>query len=430
MFKEKLKGKRLLIIGGTGVENINIINAAHEMGVTCVVVDRNTDPKTTQAKQAADEAWDMDYSDIDALAKKCREEKIDGIMAGYSEPRVLVAAKTSEVLGLPFYATPEQIELTRNKRTFKDYCRRYDIPIAKDYCYATPPTEKERSEIEYPVIVKPTDYGGRKGITICFNREQLDAAINLALEYSFSKTIIIEEFLEGRELMAIYTIVDGKATLSCLNEKYIIEHGERLSGLCNLVVNPSKYYKEYLETTDEKMKNFLRGIKADNGVAFFQLMGTKNGIKVFEMGYRLNGNNDYKDIEKYNNISYMKMLISHAITGSMGDDNTKDNPDFGCFLSTLVFYCHAGTVGKVDLDKIKDHPGVAAVYSEIKPGKTITEDGTTQQKAISVRLEASSIKEIAELIDFVQANVVVENTEGKDMLFDPFDVNRLFEEGK
>lgn len=427
---ENLKNKRLLIIGGTGVENINIIKAAHDMGVVCVVVDKNTNPKTTQAKQAADEAWDMDYSDISALAQKCREEKIDGVMAGYSEPRVLVAAKVSQLLDLPFYATPEQIELTRNKRTFKDHCLKYDIPIPKDYCFSEPPTEEQRASMQYPVIVKPTDYGGRKGITVCFNRKQLDNAIDLALEYSFSKTIIIEEYLEGRELMAIYTLVDGKPTLSCLNEKYIINDSERISGLCNLVVNPSKHYKEYIETTDEKIKNFLRGIKAENGVAFFQLLATKNGIKVFEMGYRLNGNNDYKDIEKYNDISYMKMLISYSLTGSMGDDNKKDNPDFGCYLSTLVLYCHEGTIGKIDYENIKNHKGVGDIYSEIKVGKNIVEDGTTGQKAISIRLTASTIEDIAQLIEFVQANVTVEDADGKNMLFEPFDTRRLFGEGK
>ncbi|MBR5272782.1 MAG: ATP-grasp domain-containing protein [Clostridia bacterium] len=429
MLTDKLKGKRLLIIGGTGVENINIINAAHAMGVVCVVVDKNTDPKTTQAKQAADEAWDMDYSDIDALAKRCRKEKIDGVMAGYSEPRVLVAAKVSQVLGLPFYATPEQVELTRNKRTFKDYCMKYDIPIAQDFCFAEPPSEEERAKIKYPVIVKPTDYGGRKGITVCFNREQLDAAIDLALKFSFSGTIIIEEYLEGRELMAIYTLVDGKATLSCLNEKYIIKDSERLSGLCQLVVNPSKHYDEYIETMDGKIKNFLSGIDAKNGVAFFQLIATPNGIKVFEMGYRVNGNNDYKDIEKYNDISYMKMLISYSLTGSMGDDNGKDNPIFGEYLSTLVFYCHAGTVGEVDFGGIKEKEGVGDIYTELKPGRVFVEDGTTQQKAISIRLTAPSIEKIAELIDYVQANTKVLDKDGKNMLFTPFDTKRLFGEG-
>lgn len=426
MQTDALKNKKLLIIGGTGVENINIINAAHQMGVYCVVVDRNTDPKTTQAKQAADAAWDMDYSDIDALADKCREFGIDGIMAGYSEPRVLVAAKASQKLGLSFYATPEQIELTRNKRIFKDYCAKYDIPIPKDYCYGVPPSEEEKDKIKYPVIVKPTDYGGRKGITICYNREELDKAIDYALQFSFSNTIIIEEYLQGRELMAIYTLVDGRATLSCLNEKYLIQSDGKTSALCNLVVNPSKHYQEYIDTIDSKIKTFLSGIEANNGVAFFQLLAAEDGIRVFEMGYRINGNNDYKDIEKFNDISYMKMLISYSLTGSMGDDNSKDNPDFGCYFCNLVLYCHAGTIGTIDYEKIKGHAGVEDIYCEIQNGKNIVEDGTTQQKAISVRLKADNLEEIAELIKYVEANVCVDSIEGKSMLFEKFNTDRLF----
>ena len=189
---EQYKNKKLLIIGGTGVENINIINAAHDMGVYCVVVDKNTDVKTTQAKAAADESWDMDYSNIDALAQKCRENHIDGVMAGYSEARVLVAAKVSEKLGLNFYATPEQVELTRNKRIFKDHCIKYRIPAPKDYCNGTPPTDEEKDRIQYPVIVKPTDRGGRKGITVCYNREELDKAIKYAMEVSFSNILMAE----------------------------------------------------------------------------------------------------------------------------------------------------------------------------------------------------------------------------------------------
>ena len=200
---------------------------------------------------------------------------------------------------------------------------------------------------------------------------------------------------------------------------------ERISGLCNLVVNPSSHYQEYLTTINPKIKVFLDEINARNGVAFFQLMATDSGIKVFEMGYRINGNNDYKDIEKFNNISYMKMLISYSLSGNMGDDNTKDNPLFGCYLCTLVLNCHAGTVEKIDYSKLIGHAGLGDIYCEIKPGKIIVEDGTTQQKAISVRLKANTIKEIATLIDFVNENVTVEDTNGNNMLFKPFDISKL-----
>lgn len=420
-----LKGKKLLVIGGD-VNDINIINTAHEMGVYVIATDRNTDYMKSPAKAIADEAWDIDYGDIQAVAKKCKEENVDGVMAGYSEFRVLSAAKISELIGTPFYATPEQIEITRSKRTFKDLCTRFGVPVAKDYCYSYPITEEEKRAINYPVIVKPTDYAGCKGISVCYDREQLDEAIELAVSLSASKTIIIEDYLLGTELMAIYTIVNGKATLSILNEKYISEDHDRISGLCDVVLSPSKYHDMYMKTTDEKMKAFLRGIDAKNGVAFFQFIANKDGITAFEMGYRINGNNDYHVIEKYNDINYMKMLISYSLTGTMGDDNSKDNPVFEEYLCSLLTYVHAGTVDKVDYDVIVGHKGIGDIYSWTKTGKEIVEDGSTQQRGITVKMAADTLEEIAELIKYVYANISITDTNGCNMLFKPFDTQRLF----
>lgn len=425
MYKD-LKGKKLLVIGGD-VNDINIIQTAHQMGVYVISTDRNTDITKSPAKPLADEAWSIDYSDVQAVADKCIEENVDGVIAGYSEFRVLAAAKIAALINKPFYANEEQIEITRNKRTFKDLCTKFDVKIAKDYCYSYPVTKEELDAVEFPVIVKPTDYAGCKGISVCYNREQLEDAVEYAVSLSASRTIIIEDYIIGTELMAIYTIADGKISLSCLNEKYISEDHERISGLCDIVLTPSKYYDMYMRTTDEKMKVFLKGIGAENGVAFFQFIANENGITAFEMGYRTNGNNDYKVIDKYNGINYMKMLISYSLTGSMGGDLSKDDPLMGGkYLCTLLQYVHSGTVGKIDYEAIKGHEKVDDIYPWVKPGKTIVEDGSTQQRGVSVKLAADSLEEIAELINFVQDNVVIEDTDGKNMLFKPFDTNRLF----
>ncbi len=422
---EELHGKKLLVIGGD-VNDINIINTAHEMGVYVISTDRNTNYDRSPAKKLADEAWDIDYADPEAIAKKCIEKNVDGVMAGYSEFRVLAAAKVSALIGKPFYATEEQIEITRSKRTFKDLCMKFGVPTPKDYCYAYPITDDEKDRIEYPVIVKPTDYAGCKGISVCYNRQQLEEAIEFAVNLSISKTIIIEDYIVGTELMAIYTIVDGEASLSCLNEKYISQDHERISGLCDVVLTPSKYYDMYMSTTNEKIKGFLKGIGAKNGVAFFQFIANETAITAFEMGYRLNGNNDYKVIKRYNDINYMKMLISYSLTGKMGDDIKKDNPVFRQYLCTLLTYVHAGTVGKVEYSALNGKEGIDDIYPWVTPGKQIVEDGSTQQRGISVKISAYTLEEIAELICFVQNNISVIDTNGNDMFFKHFDTNRLF----
>ena len=108
---EDLKGKKLLIVGS--YNESDMVEVAHEMGLYVIVVDNVLDRKVAHAKNVADEAWDISYTDIEAVAAKCREAGVDGVMAGYSEFRVCAACKLSKALGTPFYATEEQIELDR-----------------------------------------------------------------------------------------------------------------------------------------------------------------------------------------------------------------------------------------------------------------------------------------------------------------------------
>lgn len=425
MYK-KLQGKKLLVIGSDSGA-VNIINAAHELGVYTIAVDGITDRAKTPAKRISNEAWDINYSRTEELAELCKKAKIDGVLAGYSEYRVLAASKLANELQLPFFATEEQVLLTRNKRTFKDLCVAFDVPIPKDYCFSYPLTQEERQSIDFPVIVKPTDYGGRKGISICFDEQELDSAIEKALESSESKTIIVEDYIKGLEFSSVYTISNSEAVLSSINEKYITDDQEVKTGLCECLISPSSVHQRYLIELEPKIQSLIRnGIKAQNGCLFFQGMITDKKIYVFEMGYRTNGNNDYVTIDKYNNINYMKMLISHSLTGDMGDDVSKNNPLFPEKTCTLVLQAHAGEIGILEYDNIKSNQKIYDIVTLAWVGKTIVEDGSTGQCVMKIRFTAKDNQEIAETIKFIQNNVIVKDVNGNNMLFKPFDTNKLF----
>ena len=166
---KNLNGKKILIISSDS-NDISFVKAAKELGVYTICCDRYTDWKKSPAKAYADESWNIDYSDIETVVKKCKERKIDGVIAGYSEERVLAACRIAKKIGTPFYTTEDQIEITRNKRRFKELCNQYNISTPKEFCKSLPMTEKEIEDIKYPVIVKPSDNGGRKGISVCKNR--------------------------------------------------------------------------------------------------------------------------------------------------------------------------------------------------------------------------------------------------------------------
>lgn len=417
-----LAGKKLLVIG-SGEVDANIVRTAREMGVYVMVADGTKKSSATFAKNIADESWDIDYRNVEIIGDKCKEAGVDGVLAGYSEFRVSAACKIAKYIGSPFYATEEQIELTRNKRRFKDTCRRFGVKVPEDYAIQTA-ADIKNSSIRFPVIVKPTDAAGRKGITICQNQVQLEQAIELALSYSISKTIIVEEYVIGMEFVAVYTLQDGMYSLSCFNEKYLNQECKQ-SGLCDLALTPSGYMKQYLNQADSHVKDFLRGISAQNGVAFFQGIVAQDDTYIFEMGFRLNGGNDYFITERENGISYMKMLIAHSLTGRMIGDLKRDNPYFSKYYANFLMYAHAGKVGHIEFHGDLNHSGLGDIHIKKAPGMTVHEDGTTQQGAFTFKLIAASVPELMELINYCQKNVEMTDETGNNMLFLPFDTSVL-----
>ena len=361
------------------------------------------------------------------LAKKCLEENVDGIMAGYSETRVLLAAQLCKRLGKPFYATERLVEITRDKRSFKKLCAEYHVPIPKEYCTNGTWEIEDLEKLQFPVIVKPADYGGHFGITICEDASQLDAAIEKALSCSENKTVVVEEYITGIEMCSIYNMSDGDIELALVNDKYQVQENGKTTILCHATVTPSKHVKEYMETVDPYIRDFLRGIEAKNGIAFFQMIAGEQGIRVFEMGYRLNGGNDQHTIEKYNHVNHMKMLISYSLTGSMGDDIHKNNPDFGEYVAVCLSYVHGGTVGKVEHRAKAGENDIIAVTQKVFPGNVLVDNYSTQQEGLVIKFRADSMEDVALKMDWIQDGNTIESIDGKDLLFERFDTKRLFE---
>lgn len=423
---ENAQGKKLLIIGGEA--NIaNIVNEAKKMGVYTIVTERDNDFIKLPAKAVADEAWDIDYSDMDTLVKKCQENGVSGVMSGYSEGKVLWAATLSQLLGTPFYATPEQIEITRNKRVFKKLCQEHNVCVPIEYCTNGKITEEEKNAVVYPVIVKPSDYGGRIGISVCRNRQELDEALVKAESSSVSGTVVVEEYVSGTELMVIYTIADGEISLSIINDKYLSKEGNTYACLCDVAITPSKFYHMYLETVDAKIRAFLKSLGVTNGIAGFQFIANEEKITAFEMGLRLNGGNDWKLLDACNGINHMKMLINHSLTGEMGDSLSKDNPMFDEYMCTYVMYAHGGEVGTFDCSGLKGREEIIDISPYAKAGKLVPDRGTTQQRVISFKIRGKKIEDIAKTIRDIQQEVVVNDVDGNNMLFRHFDTDRFFE---
>ena len=164
---------KLLILGATYHE-IDIVERAHNKGIYVIVTDNNLDWSKSPAKYVADEAWNISWSDIDALVLECRESKVNGIIAGFSEFRVENMIKLCDKLGLPCTLSMKQLNLTRDKIQFKNLCAKYGIRGVPEYKYG--------DSINFPVIVKPVDRAGSIGINVAYNQEEFERFYKIAYD--------------------------------------------------------------------------------------------------------------------------------------------------------------------------------------------------------------------------------------------------------
>lgn len=173
-----------------------VIEAAHKLGIYVITCDYLPD---NIAHKYSDEYVNASIIDKECILQIAQERNIDGIMSFATDPGVTTAAFVAEKLGLPSCGSYESVCVLQDKGKFRRFLEENDflVPHAKSY----DDIEKVWSDIEYfnwPIIVKPVDSAGSKGVTRVDSIEKLKESILYALKYSKSEQFIIEDFIEKK----------------------------------------------------------------------------------------------------------------------------------------------------------------------------------------------------------------------------------------
>ena len=425
---EDLKNKKLLILG-CSQDECQIVRAAQEMGVYVITTDNHKNWDDAPAKKIADEAWDISWSDIPALKQACEGRAIDGVIAGYSEFRTNCAIKLSRELGTSFYIRDEsQLAATRDKLLFKSICREHNVPVAKDYFVTAEMKQSDLDAIVYPVIVKPADNAGSRGIRFCKSGKDIVECIEYALSFSESKRVVVEEVLQGHEIVAYYTLADGEIAFSSIFDKYARIEREGFNALMDAYVYPSYRIQSFLEKHDENVKAMFRSIGLKNGVISLQGFAQPDGsIVFFELGFRLGGTSAFHYTEHFNGVSHLRMLISHSLTGNMHPEElVKEDATFkGKYGCTFTLLSRDGVIteqtGKEQVDAM---PNVIHTCFYHKNGTVIKNNGSQFSKTFRAFIVGDTLDEIRK----IQKTVDVKNENGENMLYEEFDADLIRED--
>lgn len=414
---DDLKGKRLLLLGGTGLM-CGAVEAAKRLDVYTIVTDYFPH---SPAKEIADKSYNISTTDIEALVQMARNEKIDGVFTGFSDINLYSARTLCDRLGLPFYATREQLELTTNKLKFKQLCRNYGVPTVKQYELDAACKREHLEKISYPVMLKPADSYASKGCSVCTNEGELIEAVKKALSFSPSGQIIVEQYMDPNryhDFAVYYTAKDGDIRLSAMSDRKLFIGPDGVAPLPVELRMPSRHLADYCSKVDPLVRRMFREEKIKNGTIFMQGFSTDTSFYFFEMGFRLNGAQEYIFTSHATGNNALEFYIRYALA-ERSDTFVieEENPVFPFCACNLVVLLNPGVIAQCSgLKEVKQMPGVLHISQLMKPGDTVGQVGTLQQVFARIHIVGKDWNEVDHIISTIKERIKVEDSSGNNLI--------------
>ena len=399
---------------------VDVIKKAREMGVYTIVTDWYP-PEVSVAKKEADEYRMISSSDVDALVQLVKDEHIDGVYTQYTDSALPYCQQVCERAGLYFFIDGKQEHMISNKAESKRLCMKYGIPVSEEYHVTEEFLNEDLAKIKWPVLTKPTDNSGQRGITICNNIDELKRGYVYAKENSKEGGVVVEEYMRGDYLVLNFTLQDGNLYLSGMADKPVIDE-KYSNGLIRLpkgYIMPSKYLDLFYEKRFKNFEALAKGIGLKNGNWSVECVCRNNDFYVFEMQFRLGGMRHYTFVQEENGIDTLEMHIRFALTGKFEgyDLSELDTPYYKKTYCSLNMLLKNGVITKVEgLDVLDRLPEVKSYLPMHQLGDKVELSGTVFQIFMKASIVAKSYEDLKRVLFIIQDTIKVLDENGDNMM--------------
>lgn len=420
-----LKDRKLLLIGG-GAYYKHLKEYKEKKGFKVFSIDRFED---TRAKGFVDVYCKVSRTDVPAIVKIVQEEKIDGIFVGSSEQYAQVAIEVCKQTSARFYSTQEQWDTISNKRLFKQYAQKCGFPVIPEFYVSSNPTDVEISALPFPVMIKPVDGSGARGLNICYDASEFRKYYDAALENSRCKDVIIEQLITGAvDVFVNYTIQEGKAILSYVFTKKVVHCPEKnYITLPIFHFYPSRYLDEYFRIADTPAKKMIENMGLRNGSLTLQGFYKDGNFMFYEAGYRLGGSQAYILTEYENGANVLHYMINYALIGQMSEkDITKvENARFPYPACNYYVVLKAGIINHIEgLEDVEKMPEVLNVTQLRFPGDEILETNENDRAIFRLHVVGETPEKLAEALVKISNTLRIVSTTGEEMQIEHLQYDR------
>ncbi len=385
--------KKILMLGGS-MQQIPAIRAAKAMGlytVTCDYLPENP------GHQYADEYYNVSTTDMEAVLELAKKLQIDGIVAYASDPAAPTAAYVSEKMGLP--GNPyKSVDILTHKDKFRTFLAEYGFctPQAGGYD-SYEQAAADISRFRFPVMVKPVDSSGSKGVVKITEPSQLRAAVEEAMSYSRSKRIVVEEFIQkkGYQISGDGFSVDGKLVFTSYGNELYSGNGTR-EYVALGEFWPSLLSDELKNKVDNELQKLITALGMKTSAYNIEvILDEKDDVYILELGPR-NGGSYIPQLIKY---ATGVDLIDYTLRAAVGMDcsDLKMAPTRGCYSNYMIYSTESGSFDGIWFDEDFKKNNLLDVYCTYNPGDQVTAYQNTAHSLGTILFKADSVEEMIRL---------------------------------
>lgn len=273
----------ILILGGSNCQ-LHAAKRAGERGHRVILADYTDAPPAAAYAHVHDRASTFD---IDACTELARRERVDAVMTMGTDQPVYTAACISHALSLPAFLSPGQALAVTNKRVMKQILAEHGIPTAPWRLVDAHTTAADLSDLMPPLVIKPLDSQGQRGIFKCSQAEELLSCLPEALSFSRCSEALAEQFYPSDEITVSGWVHAGHLTILTVSDRLLYPDPVHI-GICIGHRFPSVHMDRFAEI-DALSQAVAHAFGLKEGPFYLQLLIGAEGIRVNELACRIGG---------------------------------------------------------------------------------------------------------------------------------------------
>lgn len=396
---------KILVLAG-GADQIALITELKRRGHTTILVDYFDNPP---AKRYADKHIIASTLDVERVKEIAISEEVDLITTACTDQALLTMANVSEQLGLPCYLSYQKGLNVTNKSFMKRVLMDNNIPTAK-FAIVDKVDLSAVRDFEFPLVVKPVDCNSSKGVKRVDSIEDLPLYLTEAIQYSRTKTAIVEEFKLGNEISVDYYVQGNEVKLLCATSSLKIKNKKSFTILCSDYPAVNKEQEIVLNKIGQQIAD---AFCLKDCPLFIQMIVNDLDVNVIEFSARMGGGSKYRLIEVLSGVNIMSTYVDRVL----GDRPTVSPQKQVSFCKMVYLYCKPGILDHVEgFDDLKRQNIIEDYFIYKTKGMEITKSETSSDRPAGYLIIADTAEELWEKYRYVDSHISVISNEGIDIM--------------